>query len=250
MLGQLDEADQEKVELRLLSDPAFSEEFDVVVDEISIRYVAGGFEGDEKDRVERYFLRAAERQNKVKVMCELLNQSVVTRGQQAAPSPAPVAAEGLFARFRRFWNAEPLMFRFAATIAVILVVVGIIFLVRSGRPTPISYATLTLASSNAERGQEPTPNAAPSVKLGREIGALKLQLLLPSLTAQPKSYRGELIPSAPSRQLTVVSQDSRSVVVTVPAADLAPDRYAIRLYAIYQDGHEERVPGSYVFRVE
>jgi len=252
LLGQLDEADEEQVELRLLSDPAFCEEFDVVVDEISIRYVAGGFEGDEKDRVERYFLRAPERQNKVKVMCELMHQSAVTRGEQPAPSPKPVPVgdDGLFARLRRFWIAEPLMFRFAATMALILIVAGIVFLGRSGRQASVSYATLVLASSNAERGQEPAANQVQSIKLEQGIGELRIQLLLPSQSTPAKGYRAEFLPPYAGKTLTVKSQDSRSVTVAVPAVELTPDRYAIRLFAIYADGREEKVSGSYIFRVE
>ena len=37
-----------------MSDPAFNEEFDSVVDQIAARYAAGQFVGEEKDRVERY----------------------------------------------------------------------------------------------------------------------------------------------------------------------------------------------------
>ena len=136
MLGQLDEADQEQVELRLLSDPAFCEEFDVVVDEISIRYAAGGFEGDQKDRVERYFLRAPERQNKVRVMSELLHYSAATRGQQPEASPVSTAVErdsSWFARMRRFWNSQPLTFRFATTVAVLVIVDGAGLRFRSAR---------------------------------------------------------------------------------------------------------------------
>ena len=238
------------MELRLLSDPAFCEEFDVVVDEISIRYVAGGFEGDEKDRVERYFLRAPERQNKVKVMCELMHESVVTRGEQPSPKPVPVADDGLFARLRRFWIAEPLMFRFAATMALILIVAGIVFLGRSGRQASVSYATLVLASSNAERGQEPAANQVQSIKLEQGIGELRIQLLLPSQATPAKGYRAEFLPPYAAKTLTVKSQDSRSVTVAVPAVELTPDRYAIRLFAIYADGREEKVSGSYIFRVE
>ena len=253
MLGQLDEADQEQVELRLLSDPAFCEEFDVVVDEISIRYAAGGFEGDQKDRVERYFLRAPERQNKVRVMSELLHYSAATRGQQPEVSPVSTAVErdsSWFARIRRFWSSQPLTFRFATTVAVLVIVAGMIFLERSRRPTAPNYMALVLTSTDAERGQQDGANAVKSVKLERGIDELRIQLLLPPPQAQPQSYRAEMIPADTSRKLTVVFHDSQSVVVSVPTFQLTPDRYAIRLFAVSVDGREERVGGNYLFRVE
>lgn len=243
----MDEAEQEQVELRLMSDAAFSEEFDILVDEISIRYVAGELEGDEKDRVERYFLQAPERQSKARVMCELLHYSALTRGEEPVKSETSVAVAddvGLLARVRKFWNADPLMFRLIATAAVIVVVVGVVFLSRSGRPAT-SYATLTLTSRNAERGQD--TNELASVKLAPGVDELRLQLMLPAQPTQPKSYRAEIFP--PPGHLTIVSLDSQSVVIAIPMTDLKRDRYAIRLFAIYADGREERLPG-YAFRVE
>lgn len=255
LLGQLDEADEEQVEVRLLSDPEFSAEFDIVVDEISIRYISGGFEGDDKERVERYFLRAPERQNKVKVLCELLQHAKAVRADaEIAEVETPALATdepGFFARVWRFWNAEPLMLRFGVTVAALVIVAGVVFLMRTGRPASQSFATLTLSSNDAERGQQPVTNVVPSVKLASGINELRLSLLLPAQPAQqPKSYRAEVIPLWASKRVTVVSQDSHSVVVAIPASDLKPDRYAIRLYAVFADGREEWIPGTYDFRVE
>lgn len=252
LLGQLDEPDEEQLEMRLLSDPEFSAEFDIVVDEISIRYVVGGFEGEEKDQVERYFLRTPERQNKVKVLCELLHYSEVVRADvetEKVERLSPVTDHrGLFARVWRFGSAKPLMLRFGVTVAVLVIVVGVVFLMRSGRP--VTYA-LTVRSSDIERGQQTAPSVIPSVKLNSGIDELRVELVLPAPPAQqPKSYRADLIPASVSRGLKVVSQDSKSVVVAVPASVVQPDRYSIRLYAVYADGREERIPGTYDFRVE
>lgn len=252
LLGLLDEADEEKIELRLLSDPAFGVEFDVVVDEIAIRYASGGFDGEEKNRVERYFLRTPERQNKVKVMCELLHHSATTRGKQQVKRETPVAiadGTGLLEKIRQLWNTQPLVPRFAVTLATLLIVVGVVFLMRSGRPTTSNYAMLTLTASDAERG-ESGANEIASTKLAPGIDELRIQSVLPAQQTQQKSYRAELIAAGVARGVTIVSQDAQTVVVSVPAADLKPDRYAIRLFALYPDGREERMPDSYVFRIE
>ena len=55
LLGQLGEADEERIELRLLTDPAFGEEFDTIVDEIADQYAGNEFRGEERERVEQYF---------------------------------------------------------------------------------------------------------------------------------------------------------------------------------------------------
>jgi len=66
LLGQLTEAEEEQVELRLVSDRDFAEEYDVVVVEITDDYVAGKFAGEELRQVEDYFLRSTQRRDKLK----------------------------------------------------------------------------------------------------------------------------------------------------------------------------------------
>ena len=57
LLGRADEADAEQLELRLLTDPAFGEEFDTIVDELTDEYVGNELQEPERKRVEQYFLR-------------------------------------------------------------------------------------------------------------------------------------------------------------------------------------------------
>lgn len=66
LLGQLTEAEEEQVELRLLTEPDFAEEYDIVVNEITDDYVAGKFEGQELKRVEEHFFKATQRRDKLK----------------------------------------------------------------------------------------------------------------------------------------------------------------------------------------
>ncbi|HEX5701709.1 MAG TPA: CHAT domain-containing protein [Pyrinomonadaceae bacterium] len=66
LLGRLTEAEEEQVELRLLTDPEFAEEYDTVVNETVDDYVSGKFEGEELKQVEDYFFKSPERKNKLK----------------------------------------------------------------------------------------------------------------------------------------------------------------------------------------
>jgi len=66
LLGQLNEADAEQVELRLLTEPDFAEEYDIVVNELTDDYIAGKFEGEELKQVEEHFFKSSERRNKLK----------------------------------------------------------------------------------------------------------------------------------------------------------------------------------------
>jgi len=215
--------------------------------------VAGGFEGEEKDQVERHFLSAPERQQKVRVLCELLHHSATSRGAKAAENPAPAVVKneaGWFARFGGLWRNQP-MLRFATTMAALVIVAGLVFW-RFARPTNIVYPALTLTSIDTERGGQNGPTAVTSVKLDQGVGELPVRLLLPAQTAQPNSYRAELVVpgTTQTQNLRVVAHDSESVTAIVPTSQLKSDRYTIRLFGISADGREERVRGSYLFRVE
>lgn len=239
------------MELRLLSDRAFYEEFDIIVDEISIRYASGDFEGKEKEQVEQHFLRTPERQNKVRVMSELLHHSATARGETpAVETPAvetpvrvtPAEDRGFFARLGRLLRTRTLIPAWA-TVAMVIIVVGVAFLVS---PDGEKTYTFSLASTQVERASDDASDLKP-VQIPPGTTEVHIQLLLSPPEAPPGSYRAEFV--APARDLRVLSYDARSVVVAVPAANLKPDRYAIRLYAVSPDGREERVPGSYIFRV-
>jgi CHAT domain-containing protein len=54
------------LELRLLTDAAYAEEFDIVVDELTYQYVANEFQGEERGRMEQHFFKSADRRNKLK----------------------------------------------------------------------------------------------------------------------------------------------------------------------------------------
>src|SRR5687767_11455715 len=66
LLGRLTEAEEEQVELRLLTDPEFAEEYDIVVNEIVDDYVTSKFDGEERKQVEEYFFKSPERKNKLR----------------------------------------------------------------------------------------------------------------------------------------------------------------------------------------
>lgn len=66
LLDQLTEDEEEQVDERLLSDPDFVEEHDIVVDELIHDYVAGRLPGEDVQRMKDVFFRSAERADKLK----------------------------------------------------------------------------------------------------------------------------------------------------------------------------------------
>ena len=59
------------MEIRLLSDPVYVEEFDVVVNELTDQYVSGAVQGAERDQMERYFFAAPARRQKLRIAAAL-----------------------------------------------------------------------------------------------------------------------------------------------------------------------------------
>ena len=81
LLGRLREEDEERVEIRLLSDEVYGEEFDIVVDELTDQYVTGEVQGAEREQMERYFFASPARREKLRIAAALKERqpSVVTK---------------------------------------------------------------------------------------------------------------------------------------------------------------------------
>jgi len=117
LLGELNPADEEQIEVRLLTDPAFAEEFDITVDELIDRYAAGDFKGEQLERVEKYFLKAPERRQKLQFARALKQHQVAESSRQTDRLiPSPIAAQSR----RAFTQYLPIA-------ASVLVVIGLGF---------------------------------------------------------------------------------------------------------------------------
>lgn len=109
LLGELEDPEEEQVELRLLTEPDYAEEFDREVDDIIERYVAGEFKGSQLERVRNYFFKASERQEKLRFALALKQRSAQKVVPQTpwrrylaiAASVVIIAGIGWFA-----WNAR------------------------------------------------------------------------------------------------------------------------------------------------
>lgn len=119
LLGRLTESEEEQVELRLLTDPEFAEEYDIVVNEIVDDYVAGKFEGEELKQVEEYFFKSPERKNKLRFALALKEHP---RRERSVSPPEPAVSqsrEPVVARRSKWKFAQQL-----SIAASILIVVG------------------------------------------------------------------------------------------------------------------------------
>src|ERR1044072_4280612 len=98
-----------------MTDAAFGEEFDTVVDEITDEYLQNDLPDEERERVQQYFLSSTEGQRKLEFASELLRRAEAERGKKESK---PGVMEQIAAFFR-----QP---SFALTVAGLIVVAGII----------------------------------------------------------------------------------------------------------------------------
>jgi methionine-rich copper-binding protein CopC len=231
----------------LLTEPGFTEEFDLVVDEITDEYLRNEIQGAERERVEKYFLRSAERQEKLRFASELLHQAEVERGNATNVQTVIAREPGFGDRLRAFWRGQS--FARVGAMAAAVVVFGVILYLAWPRTDRVTgtYASLNLRISSSNRSE----GAAPArVKLEPGIAGLKINLTLPEHAPAAKSFRARLIDeNRVEKEVDVTQENDGKLTVTVPAP-LKPGTYTIQLFAEKADGTRERVRGSYFFTIE
>lgn len=206
-----------------MTDPAFGEEFDTVVDEITDEYLQNELSDEERERVEQYFLSSTERQSKMEFAAELLRRA------KAKKEVKP----GVFEQIAAFLRHPS----FALTAAAVIVVVGVFYFVGSHN-NPTNYVTQNIEISTADRAQGAEPV---KMKLSPNTGA-RLTLTIPANARGGLSYKAKLVGGS---ELTIEQQTEQTVVVTIPPGRLSPGPYAIQLFK-----DNQRIPGSYYFAVE
>lgn len=92
MLQGLSEADAEQVEMRLLSDPGFGEEFDMMVDTIVDQYLDDELSPEERERAEQYFFKSESRREKLKFAAALKKRKADLRRRTTGWTPYLKAA--------------------------------------------------------------------------------------------------------------------------------------------------------------
>ncbi len=237
LFGQLPEADEESLEIRLLTEPAFVEEFDTVVDEVTDQYVRKELDESQRKGFERSYLATAEGKQKVRFTSELLERAAAER-RRAVAATAP----GFFDRIRAFWQVQSL--RVAATTAAMVIIAAGAYLISF--PSK-NYATLSLAISTASRAEGPAPA---KVKLESGVPGVEVTLAIPEDARGARDYRAKLVTDGSEHPLDIEKRDDQSVTTKIPASLLNPGQYAIQVSRVNSDSPDTRIPGSYYFNVD
>jgi len=245
----LGEQDEEQLELRLLTNAAYAEEFDIVVNELTDQYVAGELSMEESGRVEEYFLRAADRRDKVSFASVLMQHASVEQGNKrltTTPQPSLPFSNSILETLRRLWHGQSPIARLATAGALLIITAGILLLYTRSSTTPAeTFVALTLTTTTDARG---TGTQTKTVRLPPNAAGLKISLRLPDETILSNNYRVELVnQDGTSRSMAVSDKDPQSVTVSVPAGDLKKGSHALRLFTIAADGDDAVSHGNLDF---
>lgn len=248
LLGQLEEAEQERIELRLLTDSSFAEEFDTIVDELTDQYVRDELTDDERKHAEKHFLTTPERQQKLEFATELLSHAEAERGESSQLSTVrPIvqpATPSLLDQIRAFWR-RPTFAHGVLAAAILLVVAGLVFVFFSFGGSA-EYTALNLPLSSSDRAESVAPVSAQLAGAG-----LELNLSIPEQAKDAKDFRLKLVDeNGVERDLTIAERTDQTIKVRIPADWLSRGSYVIQLSMVKPDGSTERVRGSYNFVVE
>ena len=235
LLGRLSDDEQEKIEDRLMLEDALFEELEISKAELIEDYRSGQLNQVEHQWFEEHFLATSEGRQKYTfaLALECLEP----------PKPAPHTPT-LLERIQEFFRVRPW---FTVTVSAALVLaVGVLIFNRTSRPST-KFATLNLTSTNLTRNEGPQPQ---SVSLASDVGELRAILELQQPSVPATSYSAELDNTNETKLVSVLSHDQNKVVVAIPASELPPGRYALKLIAKLPDGQEQRLRGLYYFNVQ
>ena len=250
LLEDLSEEEMERFEDECFASEEWPAQVALVEEDLINDYLRDELAPEQRRSFEQKYLTTAARVERVRMAAALLRHlDAYQPGAEATAGTPDVKRTGL-ERLRDWFRRDPWIPRAATALAVVVLAVGAWWLVRqpAGYAPARNFATLTLTVSHGDRA---AGAQAGTVKLTPDVGALKLALTLPEPSAAEARYRVQLEDDNGTVRLSEnAAREGQSVHVTIPAAQLARGRYALKLFAVGAGGTERRVPGSYLFNVE
>lgn len=239
LLGQLTDDEEQKLEERLLIEDDFLQEVELTKDELAQEYASGELTAKERQWLQKNFLASPEGKQRHEFAKTFDNYVKNHRAQHQKST-------SLIERLRNFLS-EPKFLTAASTAAVLVIAIGVYWQIQR-TPIPRSVANLTVASSQGTRSIGPG-SGLQSVKLRED--ALNLTLMLPQAVSPGSAFRVEVLSEDNvTRTFEASAQDTQSISVQIPAAQLPRGQYVATVSAIDANGNPQRVPGNYIFKVE
>ncbi|MFL6216849.1 MAG: hypothetical protein ACJ74J_23405 [Blastocatellia bacterium] len=246
LLEELPKEEMERFEDDCFAEEEWPDQIALVEDDLIEAYLRDQLTPERRQGFELNYMVTEARQERVAVAAALLrclderDAALQSGGSDAAPEPS------WSERFGAFWGRTSWAARAAAAVAVVILISGALWFFPPQPPRTFATLTLTLSQSNRAEGA-PTD----TIKLASNTDALRVTMILPQPPPQAARYRVELEnTNGEKRVVEIVEEDAQSVRVVIPAAHLAREQYALKLFAIRADGSEQRISGSYFFVIE
>ncbi|MEN3334688.1 MAG: hypothetical protein V7641_4053 [Blastocatellia bacterium] len=248
LLEELPEDDLERFEEECFAQDEWPTQINLVEEDLIDAYLRDELTPERRQRFEQNYLITTSRQARVVIAAALLRHIDEYGAASNVAVAAPPRELTWTERFRAFWSDPSWLRRAATAMAVVALTAGVLWFFFLRTPVPRTFATLTLTISNSNRAEGAQ---AGKVKLTADAEALKISLMLPPPPPRAARYRVELEnDNGETKSVALAGQDAQSVLVVIPAAQLARGQYALKLFAIQTDGTEQRINGSYFFIVE
>jgi len=225
LLGKLADAERDRFEERLFADDELLGELLATEDELIDSAIAGELGQDDAES----FLVTPERRQQLR-----FREALQRIAKLELQPTAVVGNEDDHSGGYGWMN-------WAALSIAALFIIGVVIWIAPWTQGRAVELTLTAGSSEREVGRAPD-----RIKLPGTRDTLKLHLVLPQSQVAARDYRVVMITEdGKTRSLTPVSHNGQVVDLAIPAADLSRRTYTFMVYAVKQDGTEERLPGNY-----
>lgn len=226
LLEELTEQESEQFEEQCFAQDEWSAEIDAAEQELIDAYLRNELTSDRKRRFQERYLTTDAR--KARVLAAASFHETL----------CPVKPHSTWSEWLKAFFQRPLVPQTAIAALVLVTVVIVILVPRS----PRTFTQIELAMSSSDRATGAQPKI---VSLPLSTEALEIHLKLPEPLADTTGYSVEWHDiNGQVRELKIDSQDAQSVVVSIPANQLIPGKYLLRL------SNKNDVIGNYFFTAE
>jgi hypothetical protein len=256
LLGLLPQERARPLEERLLSDGSFYEELVIAEDELIDEYLDGELDGRELERFNGHFLNSPHRMSRVRFARTLKRYVAETDAAAVAETPAPAEdpasgikperGGGRFLPWPRVPGPAPAAYLAVALLVSCAITWVVIRSMSSGAPRQVATVLLTPGGQTRAGGDLQLVD----IPVGADVVQLRLRLVavdFQSYHATLLNEDGVLLLNASNLKPEPV-EGTQAIVMTLPARNIQPGGYQLRLDGVYPDGNSESID-AYRFKV-
>jgi hypothetical protein len=215
LLEELSEEESERFEEQCFAQDEWPAELDAAEQDLIDAYLRHELTADRRRHFEERYLTTDARKARV-LIAKSLHEALCPARQK------PTWRESLQA----FWQ-RPLVPQTAIAILVLTIGISLIVPWILSRRSPQTFTAIELATSSSDRASGVDPTI---VSLPLNADALQVHLKLPKPSTDTSGYRVQWEDAnGPLRELKIEPKDAQTVVVNIPATELKPGRYLLRL---------------------